>query len=112
TEAQELGAMLASAVGHLRLFEGARQALIYAAPHIGFALSTDQDQFLSIAKIRALRKTWAKVQQECSIPPSPSAIHAETSGRMITARDPESNILRGTIAAFAAAVGGADSISV
>ena len=62
-----------------RLFEDARQALVYAAPHIGFAVSVDQDQFLSMAKIRALRKLWARVQDVCSIPPSVAAIHAETS---------------------------------
>src|SRR5690606_27027186 len=56
TEAQELGAMLASAVSHLRMFEEARQPLVYAAPHVGFAISLDQDQFLGIAKLRALRK--------------------------------------------------------
>lgn len=112
TEAQELGIMLASAVSHLRMFEEARQPLIYAAPHIGFALSVDQNQFLAIAKIRALRKLWARMLEACSIEPIPVAIHAETSYRMMTARDPETNILRTTIAAFAAATGGADSISV
>ncbi len=112
TEAQELGMMLASAVAHLRLFEEARQALVYAAPHIGFSLSVDQDQFLSMAKIRALRKLWARVQQSCSIAPSPAVIHAETSYRMMTFKDPETNILRTTLAGFAAAVGGADSLSI
>lgn len=112
TEAQELGIMLASAVAHLRLFEEARQALVYAAPHIGFALSVDQNQFLSMAKIRALRALWARVQQACSIPASPAVVHAETSYRMMAAKDPETNILRTTIACFSAAAGGADSISV
>ncbi|WP_309084120.1 methylmalonyl-CoA mutase family protein [Chelativorans sp.] len=112
TEAQELGIMLASAVAHLRMFEEARQPLVYAVPHIGFALSVDQDQFLSMAKIRALRKLWARMLEACSIGPSPATVHAETSYRMMTARDPETNILRTTIAAFAAACGGADSISV
>ncbi len=112
TEAQELGIMLASAVAHLRLFEEARQALVYAAPHIGFALSVDQNQFLSIAKIRALRALWARIQQASSIPASPAIIHAETSFRMMAAKDPETNILRTTIACFAAAAGGADSISI
>lgn len=107
TEAQELGVMLATAVAHLRLFEGARQALIYAAPHIGFSLSVDQDQFLSMAKIRAMRKLWARVQLTCSIAPSPATIHAETSYRMMTLKDPETNILRTTLAGFAAAAGGA-----
>ena len=112
TEAQELGIMLASAVSHLRLFQEARQALVYAAPHIGFALSVDQNQFLSMAKIRAMRRLWARIQEVCSIPTSAAEIHAETSYRMMTAKDPETNILRNTIACFAAATGGADSISV
>jgi methylmalonyl-CoA mutase len=112
TEAQELGAMLASAAAHLRLFEDARQALVYAAPHIGFAVSVDQDQFLSMAKVRALRKLWAKTLELCSIPPATATIHAETSYRMMTAADPETNILRSTIACFAAAAGGADSLSI
>lgn len=112
TEAQELGAMLASAAAHLRLFEDARQALIYAAPHIGFAVSVDQDQFLSMAKVRAMRKLWAKMLEVCSIPPATASIHAETSYRMMTAADPETNILRATIACFAASTGGADSISI
>lgn len=112
TEAQELGIVLASAVSHLRMFEEARQPLIYAAPHIGFSLAVDQDQFVSIAKLRALRLLWARVNEACAIAPATASIHAETSYRMMTGKDPETNILRNTIAAFAAAAGGADSISV
>ncbi|TGQ66850.1 MAG: methylmalonyl-CoA mutase [Mesorhizobium sp.] len=112
TEAQELGIMLASAVSYLRMFEKARQPLVYAAPHIGFALSVDQDQFLAMAKVRALRRLWARTQEACSIPNSTANIHAETSFRMMTMMDPETNILRTTIACFAAAAGGADSIAI
>ena len=112
TEAQELGAMLATVAQHLKMFEEARQPLVYAAPHIGFSVSVDQDQFVQIAKLRALRQLWAKMQEVCGIDASPATIHAETSWRMMTARDPETNILRGTIACFAAAAGGADSISI
>lgn len=112
TEAQELGTMIASAVSYLRMFEKARQPLVYAAPHIGFALSVDQDQFVSTAKVRALRRLWARVQEACSIPASTASIHAETSFRMMAVLDPETNILRTAIAAFAAAAGGADSISI
>lgn len=112
TEAQELGFMLSAALSHLKMFEEARQPLVYAAPHIGFVLSVDQDQLVSTAKIRALRKLWHRVQEACAIEPSSAAIHAETSWRMLTKRDPENNILRNTIAAFAAAAGGADSLSI
>ena len=94
------------------MFEEARQPLVYAAPHIGFALSVDQDQFVSMAKVRALRRLWARIQEACSIPASTANIHAETSFRMMTTADPETNILRTAIAAFAAAAGGADSISI
>jgi methylmalonyl-CoA mutase len=112
TEAQELGAMLAAAIWHLRMFEEERQPLVYAAPHIGFALSVDQDQLMSIAKIRALRKLWIAAQEACSIEPSQASVHAETSFRMLTRRDAETNILRNTIAAFSAGIGGADTVSV
>ncbi len=112
TEAQELGAVLSAAVSHLRMFEVARQPLVYAAPHIGFAIAVDQDQLLSMAKIRALRRLWTRAQEACSIAPSPAMVHAETSWRMMTVRDPETNILRASIATFAAATGGADTIAV
>jgi methylmalonyl-CoA mutase len=48
----------------------------------------------------------------CSIPPASATIHAETSYRMMTRQDAETNILRTTLAGFAAAIGGADSISI
>lgn len=112
TEAQELGMVLASAVSHLRMFQEARQPLVYAAPHIGFAVCVDQDPFLSVAKLRALRKLWAKAQEACGIPPTPAKVHVETSYRMLSARDPETNVLRNAIAAMSAAAGAADTISV
>jgi len=112
TEAQELGVMVAAAALYLRMFSEARQPLVYAAPHIGFSLSVDQDQFLSMAKLRALRKLWARLQEVCGLQPSPAIIHAETSYRMMTRKDAETNILRSTIACVAAATGGADTISV
>lgn len=112
TEAQELGATLAAAVSHLRMFEANRQPLQHSVPHLGFALAVDQDQLLSIAKIRALRLLWAKVQEVSNLKPVTAKIHAETSARMMSFKDPETNILRTTIAAFAAGVGGADSLSI
>ncbi len=112
TEAQELGAMAAAAIAHLSLFEEARQPIAYAAPHIGFALAATQEQFLTIAKIRALRMIWARLLEECQVEPMPAHVHAETSFRMLTTKDAETNILRNTIAAFSAAAGGADSLSV
>ena len=55
---------------------------------------------------------WARVQETCSIPPALGSVHVETSYRMMARKDPETNILRNTIAAFAAAAGGANSIAI
>lgn len=108
---QELGAMLASAVAYLRLFERARQPLVYAAPHIGFCLALDQDGPAGIAKLQALRALWRFTADACGLPPAPIRIHAETSRRMLAAAAPETNIVRNGAACTAAAAGGADSVA-
>ncbi|MBO6899805.1 MAG: methylmalonyl-CoA mutase [Rhizobiaceae bacterium] len=112
TAEQELGIMLASAKTYLRMFEKARQPVLYAAAHIGFALSVDQAHARSVAKFSALRSLWSRLLASYSVPDMPAVIHAETSYRMLTARDPESNILRNAVACFSAMRAGADTISV
>jgi methylmalonyl-CoA mutase len=112
TAAQELGYAIAGGLQHLRLFNAARQPLVYGAPVIGFAASADQDFFLTIAKLRALRILWRRVQEACGIEtPVETRLHVETSFRMSSAIDPETNILRNSIAVSAAAIAGADTIS-
>jgi methylmalonyl-CoA mutase len=113
TAAQELGHALAVGVQHLRLFNEARQPLIYGAPIVGFALALDQDFFAGIAKLRAMRLLWRRAQELCGIEtPVETRIHVETSFRMASAIDAETNILRNVIALSAAAIGGADTVSV
>jgi methylmalonyl-CoA mutase len=75
-------------------------------------LSADADQFLTLAKFRALRLLWARVEQACGLAPKPLLIAAETAWRMLTRRDPYVNMLRATIATFSAGLGGADSLTV
>jgi methylmalonyl-CoA mutase len=77
-----------------------------------FRLAADADQFLTIAKFRALRKLWARVEAACGLAAEPAFISAETAWRMMARRDPQTNILRTTIAVFCASLGGADAISV
>ncbi len=79
---------------------------------IYFRLAADADEFLTIAKFRALRKLWARVEDACGLAPKPAYVAAETAWRMMTKRDPYVNMLRTTIAVTAAGVGGADSITV
>lgn len=112
TAEQELGIMLASAKTYLRMFEEARQPVLYAAAHIGFALSVDQVHARSVAKFSALRSLWSRLLAGYSVPDMPAVIHAETSYRMLTARDPDTNILRNAMACFSAMRAGADTISV
>ncbi|WP_245440231.1 methylmalonyl-CoA mutase family protein [Mesorhizobium sp. Z1-4] len=112
TAEQELGIMLASAKTYLRMFEKARQPVLYAAAHIGFALSVDQAHARSAAKFAALRSLWSRLLASYSVPDMPAVVHAETSYRMLTAGDPESNILRNAVACFSALRAGANTISV
>ena len=65
-----------------------------------------------MAKFRALRLLWARVEESCGLTPKPVFIAAETAWRMLTQRDPYVNLLRATIATFSAGLGGADSIAV
>jgi methylmalonyl-CoA mutase len=78
---------------------------------IFFRLSADADQFLTIAKFRALRKLWVRVEEAAGLRPEPPFVSAETAWRMLTKRDPYVNMLRATIAVAAAGFGGANAIS-
>lgn len=112
SEAQELAFALASAVAYLRALEDGGMTLEDARGAIAFRLAADADQFLTLAKFRALRKLWASVERACGLAPKPAFIGGETAWRMLTKRDPYVNMLRATVATFAAGLGGANSITV
>jgi methylmalonyl-CoA mutase len=112
TEAQEVAVVLAAASWWLRVLDGEGFAPGKAASHFGASVAVDQDQLLSVAKLRALQLVLARFQEICEAPPSRVPIHAQTSSRMLTRADPTTNLLRTTLAGFAAGVGGADSITV
>lgn len=112
SEAQELAFALASAVAYLRALEGAGMTLDTARDGIYFRLSADADQLLTMAKFRAVRKLWARIEAACGLVPKPVLVTAETAWRMMTRRDPYVNLLRTTIAVAAAGLGGADAITV
>jgi len=112
SEAQELAAVLATGLSYLRGLEAAGHSLDAARRALSFLLVADADEFLTVAKLRALRRLWARVEQACNLEPRPIRLHAETAWRMTTRRDPWVNMLRTTIAAFSAGIGGADAITV
>ena len=110
TEAQELAFAIAAGVAYLRLLEAAGFSLDEARRRLSFLVATGPDQFVTIAKHRALRKLWARVEQASGLSPQPAFVAAETAWRMMTQRDPYVNMLRTTIAVTAAGVGGVDAI--
>jgi methylmalonyl-CoA mutase len=112
SEAQELAFALSTALAYLRALEAGGMALDDARRLVFFRLAADQNQFLTIAKFRALRKLWARVEEVCGLKPEPTFVSAETAWRMLTKHDPHGNIVRGTIAALSAALGGADAVTV
>ena len=112
TPAQELAFALSTAVSLLRLFESAGEPASKARALIAFRLAADADQFATLSKFRALRIAWSRVEEACGLEPRPAHVHAETAWRMMTARDPYVNVMRGAIAAFSAGLGGADSVCV
>jgi methylmalonyl-CoA mutase len=111
-EAQELGCVIATGVEYLRLLEADGLSLVDARREIAFLLAADADEFLSLAKFRALRLLWARVESACGLTPKPMRLHAETAFRMMTRYDPWVNILRAAMGAFCAGVGGADAVTV
>jgi methylmalonyl-CoA mutase len=111
SEAQELAYALSTAIAYWRALEASGISLDAARRMIFFRLSADADQFMTMAKFRALRKLWTRIEEAAGLSPQPAFIAAETAWRMMTQRDPYVNMLRVTIAAFAAGLGGANAVT-
>ncbi|MDB5501739.1 MAG: Methylmalonyl-CoA mutase [Tardiphaga sp.] len=112
SEVQELAWVLGVAVSYLRALEDASVPVEIARGMIYARLSADADQFLTLAKFRALRLLWARIEESCGLTPKPLFIAADTAWRMLTQRDPYVNLLRATVATFSAGLGSANSICV
>ncbi|MEV8604695.1 methylmalonyl-CoA mutase family protein [Streptomyces griseoviridis] len=111
--AQELGCSLATGVAYLRELTEAGLSVEEACRQIEFRYAATADQFLTIAKLRAARRLWARVAEVCGAPRAGAQRqHAVTSPVMMTRRDPWVNMLRTTVATLAAGVGGADAVTV
>lgn len=112
-DAEELGACLAAAVEYLRALTEAGLGTAAALHQIEFRHAASDDQFQTIAKFRAGRRVWARVAEVAGEPEAGNAPqHAVTSAAMMAQRDPWVNMLRTTLAAFGAGVGGADAVTV
>jgi methylmalonyl-CoA mutase len=114
TDATELGCALAAGVEYVRALVEAGLPMADAFGQLEFRYAATADQFATIAKLRAARRTWSRVAEQCGVPGGAAGQrqHAVSSWPMTTRRDPWNNILRGTLACFAAGIGGADAITV
>ncbi|MEU4496732.1 methylmalonyl-CoA mutase family protein [Streptomyces sp. NPDC023998] len=109
--AQELGCSLATGVAWLRALTAAGLSVEAACGQLEFRYAATADQFLTIAKLRAARRLWARVTEVCGAAGAQRQ-HVVTSPVMMTRRDPWVNMLRTTVASLAAGVGGADAVTV
>jgi methylmalonyl-CoA mutase len=116
---EELGCSLAAGTAYLRALTGSadgQQGLSVdeAFGQLEFRYAASADQFTTIAALRAARRLWDRVGEVSGASPEARAQrqHAVTSSLMTTRHDPWVNLLRTTVACFAAGVGGADVVTV
>jgi methylmalonyl-CoA mutase len=114
TATQELASILSSGVFYLREMQKRSLAVTDVAAHIRLSVSLGTDYFMEIAKLRALRIVWMQVLESFGVPSESIKIHihARTGAFSQTQADPYVNMLRATTEAFAAVVGGCDSLHV
>ncbi len=114
SETQDLACALATGVAYLRAMVDAGMSVDAAAGQIVFSFANGCEVFPGIAKLRAARFLWAQIvkasggsEEACAM-----NLHATTSERAMSQRDPWVNMLRTTATCFAGAIGGADAITV
>ena len=112
SDAQELGYSMAVAAAYLRELTDAGFTVDEAAGLMEFRYAATDEQFSQIAKLRAARRLWARVLELSEAGATEQRQHVVTSRPMMSRYDPYVNMLRTTVAAFAAGVGGADSVTV
>ncbi|MEQ4499052.1 methylmalonyl-CoA mutase family protein [Nocardioides kribbensis] len=117
SDAQELGWSMAVAAAYLRALTGAGLTVAEAAGLVEVRYAATDDQFATIAKLRAARRLWARVLELSGVTDEErlrlaQRQHVVTSRPMMSRYDPYVNMLRTTVAAFAAGVGGAEAVTV
>jgi methylmalonyl-CoA mutase len=114
SDVQELAMLAASAATYMRLLMDSGFSADDAAMAIEARLVADTDIHLTIAKLRAARRIFACITKAfgASTDGQHLNLHVVTSGRMLSATDPWSNLIRIACAGFAGAVGGADAMTI
>lgn len=113
TEADELAFTLSTGVAYLRALTDGGLDVPEALGQLEFRYAATDNQFLTLARLRAARALWARVAEACGAPQAGAQRqHAVTSQAMLTRYDAWVNLLRTTVACFAAGLGGADAVTV
>lgn len=108
-EALEVAVAATAAIAYAKALVRAGLPVAEAFARITLGLSADADYFLTLAKLRAARVVFARLASASGAAPL-ARVEARTSNRMMTARDPWTNMIRLTAAGFGAAAGGADAV--
>jgi len=114
TAVQEVAFTLANAVAYVQAAVEAGLDVDAFAPQLSFFFNAHNDLIEEIAKFRAARRLWARIMRERFGARDPRSqmlrFHAQTAGSMLTAQQPENNIVRVTVQALAAVLGGCQSL--
>jgi len=114
TCAQELAYTIADGIEYVRAAIASGLDVDAFAPRLSFFFAIGMDFFMEVAKLRAARLLWSTLMSEKFAPENPKSLmlrtHCQTSGVSLTAKDPYNNIIRTTVEAMAAALGGTQSL--
>jgi methylmalonyl-CoA mutase len=114
TCAQELAYTIADGIEYVRAAIASGLEVDAFAPRLSFFFAIGMNFFMEVAKLRAARLLWSTLMAEKFAPRDDRSLmlrtHCQTSGVSLTARDPYNNIVRTTIEAMAAALGGTQSL--
>jgi methylmalonyl-CoA mutase len=113
TAVQELAFTLADGLDYVRAALSRGLRIDDFAPRLSFFFAIGMNFFMEVAKLRAARLLWARLMSEHS-PKNPASLalrtHCQTSGVSLTEQDPYNNVIRTTIEAMAAVLGGTQSL--
>jgi methylmalonyl-CoA mutase len=114
TQVQELAFTLADGLEYVRAALSRGLSVDEFAPRLSFFWAVGMNFFMEIAKLRAGRMLWAKLMKQHFAPKDPRSLalrtHSQTSGASLTEQDPYNNVIRTTIEALAAVLGGTQSL--
>ncbi|MDX2051259.1 MAG: methylmalonyl-CoA mutase [Polyangiaceae bacterium] len=110
----ELAFTLADGIEYVRTALSKGLGVDEFAPRLSFFFAVGMDLFMEVAKLRAARKIWATEMERLFQPKDPRSLllrtHCQTSGVSLAQRDPLNNIVRTTVEALAAVLGGTQSL--